>query len=245
VPVPPIASPLSQLGSAPFCFYPPIAGIEHNEWIFRRATWDEIQVINTKTSEELAIPRHLVGEVSMIGEPVLIVGLIKEIEYREGALYPVVRRVIEMPRAVNDWRRAGLRPSEVPGPAPVVGIKVESGTRSRNWIGTITAGLLACMAFVTVFRDSATTSRLLARQSAVHVNLPFTAHDDYESIVQRLGPPVADDWQKDRGYRKLWYPNRSFELVLVGREHPYYAGALDDSGRIIHAVRPGALAVLR
>ena len=71
--VPPIASPLSQLGRAPFSFYPPIVGVEHNEWIFRRATWNEIEVINTKTSQELAIPRHFVGEVSLVGEPVVIV----------------------------------------------------------------------------------------------------------------------------------------------------------------------------
>lgn len=241
--VPPIASPLRQLGSAPFSFYPPIVGIEHNEWIFRRATWNEIQVINTKTSEELSLPRHLVGEVSMVGEPVLIVGLIKEIEYRRGAVYPHVRRVIEMPRAVNDWRRIRMEPP--PGPAPVVGIRVESAGRSRNWIGTIVASLLACMAFVTVFRESAVTSRLLARQAATRANLPFTAQDDYDSIVARIGLPADDDWQPQRGYRRLWYPRRSFALILTGREHPRYAGAVDGAGRVIHSVSPGSLGNLR
>ncbi|MBZ5601875.1 MAG: hypothetical protein LAO79_06185 [Acidobacteriia bacterium] len=239
--VPPIASPLSQLGRAPFSFYPPIVGVEHNEWIFRRATWNEIEVINTKTSEELAIPRHFVGEVSLIGEPVLIVGLIKEIEYREGAVYPYVRRVIEMPRAVNDWRR--VRAPQPPGPAPVVGIRVESGRRSRNWIYSIAAGLLACMAVVTVFRDSAITSRLLARQSAGRIELPFTAQDDYDSIVRRIGPPAEDRW--GRNHRRLWYPEHAFALILAGRDHPHYAGAVDANGHVIHSVHPGALANLR
>src|SRR5262249_21414220 len=110
VPVPPIASPLRELGSSPFSFYPPIVNVEHNEWIFRRATWSEIHVVNTKTSEELAIPRHFVGEVSLVGEPVIIVGLTKEIEYREGAVYPYVRRVIEMPRAGKGTPRMRRQP---------------------------------------------------------------------------------------------------------------------------------------
>ncbi|SRR5579883_28338 len=232
--VPPIASPLGQLGSSPFSFYPPILGIERNEWIFRRATWNEIQVMNTKTSEEVWIPRHFVGEVSMVGEPVVIVGLTKEIECRQGIVYPHVRRVIEMPRAVNGpLRPRSARPSR---PAAVVGIRVESGKRPRGWIGSIAAGLLACMAFVSVFRDSAITSRLLSRQSSPHLNLPFTAQDDYDSIVRRLGPPATDDWRRDT--RRLWYPQRSFAVILTGRGHPTYARAVDANGNVIHSVRP-------
>jgi hypothetical protein len=235
VPVPPIASPLRELGSAPFSFFPPIVGIEHNEWIFRRATWSEIQVLNTKTSEEISIPRHFVGEVSLVAEPVIIVGLIKEIEYREGAVYPHVRRVIEMPRAVNDSRRPRVQdtPPSGMGPAPVVGIRVEQERRPRGIIGPIAAGLLACMALVTVFRDGAVASRFA--RSAVHVDLPFTAQDDYESIVARIGPPQRDEWIS--GTRRLWYPSRSYTLVLAGREHPRYAGAFDASGRVIHTAK--------
>ncbi len=229
VSVPPIASPLRELGSSPFSFYPPIVNIEHNEWIFRRATWSEIHVLNTKTSEELAIPRHFVGEVSLIAEPVIIVGLTKEIEYREGVVYPYIRRVIEMPRAVNDTRRPRMQ-QPVPGPAPVVGIRVEPEARSRSLFGTIAAGLLACMALVTVFRDGAITSRLLARQ-ATHVDLPFTAQDDYDSIVRRIGFPARDEWQA--GTRRLWYPRHSFTLILA----PRYTSAIDANGRIIHSVR--------
>ena len=33
------APQLETLGDRPFSFYPPIIGIEHNEWIYRRATW--------------------------------------------------------------------------------------------------------------------------------------------------------------------------------------------------------------
>lgn len=238
VAVPPIPSPLDPLGAAPFSFYPPIVNIEHNEWAFRRATWSEVQVMNTRTSEALWIPRHFLGEVSLVAKPVVIVGLTKELEYREGAVYAHVRRVIEMPRAVNETRAP--RPARN---APIVGIRVESDRKSRSVIWPVAAGLLVCVALVTVFRDAALTSHLLARQSAPHANLPFTAEDDYDSIVRRLGPPANDYWEGDR--RRLWYPQDLFELILVGRDHPRYAGALNEEGRVIHAVRPAALADLK
>ncbi len=36
----------------------------------------------------------------------VIVGLLKELEYKEGAVWPYQRRVIEMPVAVGDARTA-------------------------------------------------------------------------------------------------------------------------------------------
>ena len=51
------------------------------------------------------MPRRFLGQVSRIEEPVMVVGLVKELEYKAGALLPHVRRVIEMPRAVNDLPR--------------------------------------------------------------------------------------------------------------------------------------------
>ena len=119
VPVPPIPAPFDQLRGCPFSFYPPIANVEHNEWIFRGATWDEIRVVNTKTAGEVLVPRRFLGAVSLVGEPVVIVGLLKELEYKEGAVLPLVRRVIEMPRAVNESPRPRIQ-----APRP---------RRSRRW----------------------------------------------------------------------------------------------------------------
>ena len=48
-------------GNRPFSFYPAIERIEHNEWIFRKATWSEILVVNTKTGLELWIPASVCG----------------------------------------------------------------------------------------------------------------------------------------------------------------------------------------
>ena len=100
--IPPIPPPLEHLGARPFSFYPAILNIEHNEWLFRKATWSEVLVYNVKTNEELWIPRRFLGELSRIEDPVVIVGLVKELEYRGGAVLPHQRRVIEMPLAVGE-----------------------------------------------------------------------------------------------------------------------------------------------
>jgi hypothetical protein len=142
-------TPLDQLGQRPFSFYPAIVGVEHNQWRLRRVTWTEVHVINTKSHEEIWVPRHWVGEVSLIEEPVRIVGLVKELEYKAGAVIPHRRRVLEMPRAVGQSSRAMFQTAPAGHMAPVVGIRVEEGSRSRRFrriLGWISAGLLACIA---------------------------------------------------------------------------------------------------
>lgn len=242
MPVPHIPPPFDQLGHAPFSFYPPIVNVEHNEWVFGRATWTEIQVINTKTSSELWVPRRFIGEVSRVGEPVMIVGLVKELEYKAGLLCPNVRRVIQMPRAVNGAARSCARSPEPERPAPVVGIRIESGAKSRAGraiFGILAIGILACVAVVIVFRDSSLGSRNVS-STAASVELAFTARDDYDSIVNRLGQPSEDRWRA--GYRRLWYPKHSLAIFLTGpdRERARYIGAFDQNGRVIHSVElPG------
>ena len=72
--MPHIPTPLEQLGRRPFSFYPAICSLSHNEWMFRGATGEEIEVENTKSKEILSIPRRFLGGVSSSEEPVVIVG---------------------------------------------------------------------------------------------------------------------------------------------------------------------------
>src|SRR5713226_2004423 len=144
--LPPPPPPLEQLGQRPFSFYPAIANIEHNEWMYRQSTWSETLVRNTKTGVEVWVPRRFVGEVSRVDEPVMIVGLLKELEYKAGTLWPAERRVIEMPRAVNDFPRAPASVAPTP-PAPVVGIRLGDGAESRIGkviLGGIALGIVGC-----------------------------------------------------------------------------------------------------
>jgi hypothetical protein len=149
VSVPVIPAPFDEIGRRAFSFFPAIVGIEHNQWVLRRVTWTEIEVMNKKSFQELSIPRRFVGDVSVTREPFLIVGLVKELEYREGAVWPHQRRVIEMPRAVN----GGARRFAPERPAPVIGIGLEPSP-ARAWrrvaacvalaMMLIAAGVLAC-----------------------------------------------------------------------------------------------------
>jgi hypothetical protein len=160
VAAPLIPTPLDQIGRRPFLFYPAIVGIEHNEWMLRRVSSSEVQVINTKTSEELWIPRRFLGEVSAIEDPFIIAGLVKELEYKGGAVLPHRRRVIEMPRVVNGPVNGppvvSLSANDVSndapaGPvklAPVIGIRVETGPISRagkRLLTWVVASILICV----------------------------------------------------------------------------------------------------
>lgn len=222
-----------------------MVNIEHNEWVFRSVTWNDVLVVNTKSGSEVCVPRRYLGDVPSIDEPVILIGLTKELEYKEGVLLPHVRRVIEMPRAVNGSPRGFVRSlsgeAEVSRPAPVVAIRLESGpsSRARRFArGSIATGILACLTIAVLVRDGALgwhTGFTAIRQA----DLPLTAQDDYASIVSKLGSPETDRWRSGAvSYRRLWYPQRALALILTGRDqdHATYAGAIDRNGRILHTV---------
>ena len=231
-----------QIGSRPFSFYPPIVGVEHNEWHYRKATWSEVLVVNAKTLVEVWIPRLYVGEFSRIDEPVVIVGLSKELEYKGGQVWPYVRRVIEMPRAVNEGFRPSIEPAE-PRPAPVVGIRTESGAESRIWrllVAALAVGVVACLVIITVLRSGRDASNVVY-SPVLQSELGLTAQDDYHSIVRKLGTPAEDSWRAEQGelqYRVLRYPDREVRVILMGaeRDKALYIGAVDNNGRPVHAV---------
>ncbi|MCU1337115.1 MAG: hypothetical protein JWO19_2696 [Bryobacterales bacterium] len=242
--MPLIAAGLAELRHGRFSFYPAIVGVRHNEWILRRATWTDILVANAKTSEELCIPRRFVGEVSSIEAPFRIVGLVKELEYREGVALPHRRSVIEMPLAVNDFNRSSLRPALYGRPAGVVAIRAEPDSESRFWRvlrGSVAAGILACVSVMFVVRDAHLGTRF--GWTSATARLPnFNQQDDYSSVVRKLGNPTGDRWFQSafgsRGYRRLWYSRRGVTLILMGAspDNARYAGTLNRDGEIIHSV---------
>jgi hypothetical protein len=221
-------SSLEHLGNRAFSFYPPILNIENNEWFFRRASWAEILVMNSRSKEEIWIPRRFLGEISQIEDPVVIVGLVKELEYREGAVWPHQRRVIEMPLAVGERARTLPPPGE--SLAPVIGIRTPSVTDSRmgKLVGfTILVGVVASVVAVNVLRQ-------------VSLN-ELTPDDDYATVVRKLGPPAEDHWQSETAaiqFRSLWYPQRAQFVILMGdaRSNARYIGRMDAKWNPIHWV---------
>lgn len=232
--------PYDQIGHRPFSFYPAIVNIEHNEWRLRRATWSEMLVMNTKTSEEIWIPRRFLGELSRTDEPVMIVGLNKELEFKAGQVLPHVRRVIEMPRAVNDVPR--MEPAPEIRTADVVGIRFESSAErrvSRLILWALAGGVLACVLLVLFFNTE--RNPRVSFSPVVQADLGLTAADDYFAVKRKLGEPAEDHWRSEEGTmqcRVLRYPSQGFSVILMGseRDKALYIGAVDANGRPVHSV---------
>jgi hypothetical protein len=144
---PPIVPSLLHLAARPFSFYPAIVGVAHNQWRLCRQTWQDWIVVNSRTQEELSIPRRFVGEVSSTERPVLIVGLLRELQARDGVALPFERRIIEMPLAAGGENDPAPQPRS-DGPAPVIGIRLEP--RRRNRVFQLVGGALTIAIFLYV-----------------------------------------------------------------------------------------------
>ncbi len=246
VPAPRIPTPFEQLGPRAFSFYPPIRNLDHNEWLFRRADWNEIHVVNTKSRQELCIPLRYLGGVSSVEEPVIIVGLVKDLEYREGLLVPPVPRVLEMPASVIRVANGDPLPwAAAPQQrrlAPVVGIRTETpedARKTKTALGAIAVSILIAIVGMVAVREA---SRARFFSTPTRLSLPFTANDDYLSIAAKWGHPSttrsrpAGDGNE---FFLLRYPERYLTLVLLGtdRSHASYLGALGRGGRVLHSTK--------
>ena len=241
---PPIPPSLEHLATRPFSFYPAILNVEHNEWLFRKATWSEILVVNCKSATEVWIPRRFVGEVSRIDDPVLIVGLNRELELKGGTVWPYQPRVIQMPVAVGG--NSAPPSEETPdrgAPAPVVGIRLEASDKRIFKLigGAVGFAILAYILALNLNRITEIRQRTVTFSTKDQQFLELGGHDDYLSVVQKLGPPDTDRWQTDSGtiqYRALSYPDRKYTVILMGqdRNSAHYIGAVDENWKPVHSV---------
>lgn len=232
----PPAPPQAELFDRPFSFYPPIHGIEHNEWRLREATWSEMVVRNTALDIEVAIPRRYFGEVSETDKPVMIVGLKQELEYRMGTVWPVRKPVLEMPAPVLAPPPANASHAEEPkqelrGIAAVLGISQDrTDTRITRLILTTFFSLAALLLVVwAVIRLTPETKPSFVAKDQSYLEL--TREDDYFAVVRKLGPPAEDRWRPNSGelqYRALFYPERGYAVILMGtrQEDARYIGTM-------------------
>jgi len=235
---------MEHLATRPFSLYPPIIGVEHNEWLFRKATWSEILVVNCKSGAEVWIPRRFMGEVSRIDDPVLIVGLNRELELKAGAVWPYQRRVIEMPMAVGAFPVPRPEPSEDrSGPAPIVGIRLESSDKRifRLIGGTVAVAIVLYILAVNLNRVGDLLQHTVSYTTKDQQFLELSGRDDFLAVVQKLGTPASDRWQTESGaiqYRALSYPDRHYTIILMGqnRSSARYIGAVDDKWVPVHSV---------
>jgi hypothetical protein len=238
--IPPIPPPLEHLGNRSFAFYPPILNIQHNEWIFRKATWSEILVVNAKTAQELWIPRRFIGEVSRVEDPVMIIGLLKELEFKAGSVWPHQRRILEMPIAVGERTASGV---SRPEPAPVVGIRLEGRNESRIGrliLGVLVLGVVGCLLVVMLTREGTLRPRVIyTNKDQDYLALRYT--DDSNGVFLKLGQPQEQRWREAQGeiqYQVLSYPQRGYYVLLMGtsRKEMHYIGSVDRNWDLVHSV---------
>jgi hypothetical protein len=240
---PPIPPPLEHLGTRPFSFYPAIINVDHNEWLFRKATWSEVLVVNCKSSEEIWIPRRFLGEISRVDDPVLIVGLNKELEYKGGAVWPFQRRVLEMPVAVGGGVTPANSETEPSASARVVGIRVPPNTESRIFrliAGALLVGILLYVGVVSLTRIGEVKQRA-SSTTKDQAYLDLSSRDDFTAVRGKLGEPGRDRWLSESGeiqYRALAYPLRRYTVILMGstRTQATYIGTMDENWRPLHSV---------
>ncbi|MBK5292341.1 MAG: hypothetical protein JJE04_11780 [Acidobacteriia bacterium] len=243
---------IDDLGDRLFSFFPPIVNIEHNQWNFLQGNWSEILVRNAKTHTEVWIPRGYLGEFSKVDEPVMILGLKREIEYKSGSVWPYVRRVLPMPSSSTVARGS---PEEQPArkPASVVADAIamlrSSGSGTESGLGkmigiALLIGIAITVIGIAVLRLRSTGGTVEYR-AVVQADLGFSTQSDYFDIVRKLGKPEKDHWKSDAGerqYRALHYPKNDLIVILMGadRESAHYIGAKDGQWRNIHTVEmPG------
>lgn len=242
MPAPP-APELDDLLHRAFSFYPPIIGIEHNEFLLQRGTWSEMLVQNTKTREEIWIPRRFFGEISRIDEPVMIVGLNRELEYKAGSIWPFERKVLDMPRQP---RPIGPQPVE-PVPTEPTGLgRIMGQGQSRTetgigkLIGIVFAGVLVIGALVyAVVHFTPDAKPTFTAKDQTYLEL--TRDDDEYAIMRKLGKPAETVWRPGEGelqYQRMSYPDRGYSVILMGtdRKSVRYIGTISKDWQPLHYV---------
>ena len=213
----PLPTQLEHLAARTFSFYPPIVGIEHNEWEYRRSTWSEILVVNRPSGLELWISRRYFGDVSRVEEPVLIAGLTRELEYSGGMLHPYKPRLVRMPGSSG----GGGAPS-TDSLKPFKGLQMgQSDTRVVKMVG-IAVGALILLVVLAVagLRIGALTGRRVILKASDQSYTLLNARDDRFAIVSKIGQPAVDS-RKEVGtmqYEALSYPQRNYTVILMGTD---------------------------
>lgn len=238
MPAAPIPPAFERLGGRRFSFHPSILRVTSNEWTFRYATWCEVMVRNTANGLDLWLSRRFLGELSENDSPIVIVGLLETLEWRNGAVYPRRSRVIEMP-ANPDVSAQEIGKGDRSRLASVVSIRLEGKNESRASRmagGAVALGVLGCLAVVGYSLPGGESHRRAVVSSLDKTYLALSGNDTYTTVIQGLGLPDRDRWMvtaSGNRIRLLDYADRGFQAVLFSDR---YVGAVDGRGRILQSV---------
>ncbi len=235
-------APLDQLAGREFSFHPSIVNIETNLWTVVEANWSEFLVRNVADQTQVWVPRRFLGALSASDRPVMIVGLEKQLEYKAGQVWPVQKRVIEMPRAPGAAEKVELLESEpkLSLVAPPMRFDASEKKLGRLILMVLVGGVLVVAGGIAIFRGER-SGEMIAYKAVVQESLGLGPEDDYFAVVRKLGEPVSDRWKSDGEslqYQVLTYPTRNLNVILTGRERKdvHYAGALDSDWKVVDSV---------
>lgn len=241
-PNPEYPPPLDDLAGREFSFHPSIVNIETNLWTVVEANWSEFLVRNVADQTQVWVPRRYLGALSASDRPVMIVGLDKQLEYKAGQVWPVHKRVIEMPRAPGAQAAVELRESEpkLSLVAPPMRLDASEKKLGRLILTVMVGGLLVVAGGIAMFRG-ARSGEMTSYKAVVQESLGLGPEDDYFAVLRKLGEPASDRWKTDGEsvqYRVLSYPARNLNVILTGRERKdvHYAGALDSDWKVVDSV---------
>lgn len=226
-------------------FHPPLANVAPNDWRLGGVSVSSIWVVNTVSGMEASVPRQFVGSVTEMDGPRLVVGLVKELELRDGTAWPRVRRVIEMPRSVESAAAngdPGVRWVSS-GRATVVGIRLE-----RRWNSSVGRFMLlsgagaALVSILTagVLRDWLSPPRNVSHR-VLRPDLGLSSGDDYRAVTKKLGLPAGDriaSVSPNERLRALQYPHLKVTVLLSSKadQPERYVGEVDADWRVVQWV---------
>ncbi len=234
---------LDSLRDREFSFHPSIANVATNLWRLKDANWSEFLVENEDESVQVWVPRRYLGEISASDRPVMIVGLNRSLEYKAGQVWPLQKRILEMPRL----------PAGEPAPegastdSPLdlsLGHRLQFDASEKKLGRLIFFALgvsVLLVAFIVFYFRGRESGEMVEFKPVVQQSLGLGAEDDYFAVVRKLGQPAADRWKAEGEtvqYRVLVYPGRKLNVILAGRERgkALYFGALDEDWKVVDSV---------
>ena len=242
MPEPPIHPLEETLDGRAFAFFPPIRNVAYNEWRYLKGTWSELLVTNEKAGVEVWIPRRHFGAISSVDEPIPIVGLERELEYRAGSVFPYRSKLLEMPKEVLEKSSGETRGATSTTKGAALGAGPRNEGNVFKLIGVALAlALVLVFATVAIYRGGGFLRQEALLTTSDQDYLGLGAEDDYTSIVRRLGKPSDDrrsSRSKEVAFRVLEYKDRGYSVVLFGADDSgtRYIGTMDANWRPLHSV---------
>jgi hypothetical protein len=195
-------------------------------------------VANTGSDLVVAVPRRYFGQISQVEEPVMIVGLSRELEYKTGSVWPTERKVLAMPPKVVQMRRpAGSAETEPKSPGGLKAIMGLGDTGTDTRISRMIMTVFGAVVFVGLLVWALVEFTPAAKPTFVakdQAYLELTRDDDYHAVVRKLGQPQLDRFKATEGeirYRALTFRDRGYVIILMGTDQDAvrYIGALSYS----------------